>query len=126
MWKLFALTALAHGLVPKLPARSVRASRSSLQMHDFDYDVVIVGCGVGGHGAALHARSQGLSCAVLSGGDVGGTCVNRGCVPSKALLAASGRVRDMGDEKHLESAAASRGRDDVRELSTGKTTKRAS
>ena len=103
MWKLIALTALAHGLVPKLPARSVRASRSSLQMHDFDYDVVIVGCGVGGHGAALHARSQGLSCAVLSGGDVGGTCVNRGCVPSKALLAASGRVRDMGDEKHLES-----------------------
>ena len=102
-WKLLALTALAHGLVPKLPARSVRASRSALQMHDFDYDVVIVGCGVGGHGAALHARSQGLSCAVLSGGDVGGTCVNRGCVPSKALLAASGRVRDMGDEKHLES-----------------------
>ncbi|KAH8051281.1 dihydrolipoyl dehydrogenase [Aureococcus anophagefferens] len=103
MWKLLCLTALAHGLVPKLPARSVRASRSALQMHDFDYDVVIVGCGVGGHGAALHARSQGLSCAVLSGGDVGGTCVNRGCVPSKALLAASGRVRDMGDEKHLES-----------------------
>ena len=103
MWKLIALTALAHGLVPKLPARSVRASRSALQMHDFDYDVVFVGCGVGGHGAALHARSQGLSCAVLSGGDVGGTCVNRGCVPSKALLAASGRVRDMGDEKHLES-----------------------
>ena len=70
--------------------------------------MIIVGCGVGGHGAALHARSQGLSCAVLSGGDVGGTCVNRGCVPSKALLAASGRVRDMGDEKHLESMGITR------------------
>jgi len=62
---------------------------------------VIVGCGVGGHGAALHAVSKGLKVAVVAGGDVGGTCVNRGCVPSKALLAAAGRVREMGDEKHL-------------------------
>lgn len=40
--------------------------------------------------------------AVLDGNDVGGTCVNRGCVPSKALLAASGRVRDMQDAAHLK------------------------
>ena len=33
---------------------------------------------------------------------MGGTCVNRGCVPSKALLAASGRVREMQDTQHLE------------------------
>ncbi|CAN0009883.1 unnamed protein product, partial [Choristocarpus tenellus] len=44
----------------------------------------------------------GLKTAVFSGKDVGGTCVNRGCVPSKALLAAAGRVREMGDESHLE------------------------
>jgi len=68
-----------------------------------DFDLVIVGCGVGGHGAALHAVSKGLSVAVCAGEDVGGTCVNRGCVPSKALLAASGRVRDMQDDKHLAS-----------------------
>ena len=78
---------------------------SSLSVSDgeFDFDVAIIGCGVGGHGAALHSRGQGLSTAVFSGGDVGGTCVNRGCVPSKALLAASGRVRDMKDTAHLES-----------------------
>ena len=58
----------------------------------YDYDVIIVGCGVGGHGAALHARANGLKTAVLTGGDVGGTCVNRGCVPSKALLAAAGKT----------------------------------
>jgi len=69
--------------------------------HNFDYDVAIIGCGVGGHGAALHARGQGLTTTVFSGADVGGTCVNRGCVPSKALLAASGRVRDMQDADHL-------------------------
>jgi dihydrolipoamide dehydrogenase len=68
----------------------------------FDFDVAIIGCGVGGHGAALHARSQSLTTAVFSGGDVGGTCVNRGCVPSKALLAASGRVRDMTNADHLK------------------------
>lgn len=70
---------------------------------EFDFDVAVIGCGVGGHGAALHSRAQGLSTAVFSGGDVGGTCVNRGCVPSKALLAASGRVREMQNSGHLES-----------------------
>jgi len=69
---------------------------------DTEFDVIIVGCGVGGHGAALHARSQSLSTAVFSGNDVGGTCVNRWCVPSKALLAACGRVRDMKSAEHLK------------------------
>lgn len=86
--------------------RSTTAASSSLQMSDsgeFDFDVAIIGCGVGGHGCALHARGQSLKTAVFAGGDVGGTCVNRGCVPSKALLAASGRVRDMKDASHLEA-----------------------
>ena len=69
----------------------------------YDYDVIIIGCGVGGHGAALHARANGLKTAIFTGKDVGGTCVNRGCVPSKALLAASGRVREMRDTHHLKS-----------------------
>jgi len=71
------------------------------QCGSYDYDVIIVGCGVGGHGAALHSRAQSLSTAVFSGKDIGGTCVNRGCVPSKALLAASGRVREMKNAAHL-------------------------
>ncbi len=82
---------------------SYRSSSSSIMMSssEFDFDVAIIGCGVGGHGAALHARSQNLKTAVFSGNDVGGTCVNRGCVQSKALLAASGRVREMRDASHL-------------------------
>jgi len=39
----------------------------------------------------------------VEGHDIGGTCVNRGCVPSKALLAASGRVRELRDKMHLSS-----------------------
>lgn len=63
---------------------------------------MIIGAGVGGHGAALHAVECGLKTAIIEGGVIGGTCVNRGCVPSKALLAASGRVREMRDADHLK------------------------
>ncbi|UXE61691.1 MAG: dihydrolipoyl dehydrogenase [Woronichinia naegeliana WA131] len=68
----------------------------------FDYDLVIVGAGVGGHGAALHAVKCGLKTAIIEAKDMGGTCVNRGCIPSKALLAASGRVRELQDSDHLK------------------------
>jgi hypothetical protein len=101
------MAALADAFAPlSIGARSStsggQTSSSSLAAAgSFDFDVAIVGCGVGGHGAALHARAQSLNTAVFAANDVGGTCVNRGCVPSKALLAASGRVRDMQNEEHL-------------------------
>ena len=69
----------------------------------FDYDLIIIGAGVGGHGAALHAVKCGLKTAIIEAGDMGGTCVNRGCIPSKALLAASGKVRELRETAHLES-----------------------
>ncbi|NDJ16638.1 dihydrolipoyl dehydrogenase [Myxacorys almedinensis] len=71
--------------------------------NEFDYDLVIVGAGVGGHGAALHAVDCGLKTAIVEAADMGGTCVNRGCIPSKALLAASGRVRELRNAEHLKS-----------------------
>jgi dihydrolipoamide dehydrogenase len=71
--------------------------------HGLDYDLVIIGAGVGGHGAALHAVRSGLKTAIIEAADMGGTCVNRGCIPSKALLAASGRVRELRDAHHLKA-----------------------
>ncbi|HLP89295.1 MAG TPA: dihydrolipoyl dehydrogenase [Nostocaceae cyanobacterium] len=71
--------------------------------HEFDYDLVIIGAGVGGHGAALHAVSYGLKTAIIEAAEMGGTCVNRGCIPSKALLSASGRVRELRNAHHLKS-----------------------
>jgi dihydrolipoamide dehydrogenase len=68
-----------------------------------DYDVVILGAGVGGHAAALHAVSCGLKAAIVEAAEMGGTCVNRGCIPSKALLAASGRVRELRNAHHLKA-----------------------
>ena len=96
-----AVIVAVEGFVPASNLRS--ATKLNAADGEFDFDVAIIGCGVGGHGAALHSRGQGLTTAVFAGGDVGGTCVNRGCVPSKALLAASGRVREMKDTAHLES-----------------------
>ena len=48
----------------------------------FDYDLLIIGAGVGGHGAALHAVKRGLKTAIVEADVMGGTCVNRGCIPS--------------------------------------------
>ncbi len=70
---------------------------------NFDFDLIIIGAGYGGFDAAKHAAENGLKVAIIESRDMGGTCVNRGCVPSKALLAASGRVREMAAAKHLSS-----------------------
>ena len=109
--KVLALIAFVATSTAFAPAAYINQKQCHVAHHrgsrlfaaEYDFDIAIIGCGVGGHGAALHARGQGLKTAVFSGRDVGGTCVNRGCVPSKALLAASGRVRDMKDASHLDS-----------------------
>ena len=54
----------------------------------FDFDVIVIGAGYGGFDAAKHGAEHGLRVAVVEAREMGGTCVNRGCVPSKALLAA--------------------------------------
>ena len=56
---------------------------------NFDFDLIVIGAGYGGFDAAKHAADHGLKVAIIESRDMGGTCVNRGCVPSKALLAAT-------------------------------------
>lgn len=54
------------------------------------YDVVIIGGGPGGYNGAIRAGQLGLKTAIVEGrGKLGGTCLNVGCMPSKALLHAS-------------------------------------
>ncbi|MFN8103771.1 MAG: dihydrolipoyl dehydrogenase [Acidimicrobiia bacterium] len=50
------------------------------------FDVVVIGGGPGGYGAALYGASAGLSVALVEARDIGGTCLNRGCIPAKELL----------------------------------------
>ncbi len=68
---------------------------------NFDFDLIVIGAGYGGFDAAKHAADHGLNVGIIESREMGGTCVNRGCVPSKALLAASGRVRELADAEHL-------------------------
>ena len=55
----------------------------------YQYDLIVVGGGPGGYEAALHAAKLGLHTALVEKEFVGGTCLNRGCIPTKALLHAS-------------------------------------
>lgn len=50
------------------------------------FDVAIIGGGPGGYVAAIRAAKSGLSVALVEGSELGGTCLNRGCIPSKTLL----------------------------------------
>lgn len=60
-----------------------------------DYDVVIIGGGPGGYVCAIRAAQNGLRVACVEGrGALGGTCLNVGCIPSKALLHASELVHE--------------------------------
>ena len=51
-----------------------------------DYDVVVIGAGPGGYVAAIRAAQLGMSAAVIEDDNVGGVCLNWGCIPSKSLL----------------------------------------
>ena len=51
-----------------------------------DYDVVVLGAGPGGYVAAIRAGQLGMKTAVVERDEMGGICLNWGCIPSKALL----------------------------------------
>ncbi|HTL72893.1 MAG TPA: dihydrolipoyl dehydrogenase [bacterium] len=68
-------------------------------MKRFDFDVAVIGGGSGGYAAARTAAAAGLKTVVIEGGDeVGGLCILRGCMPTKALLYAA-------EVKHLAEHA---------------------
>jgi dihydrolipoamide dehydrogenase len=64
---------------------------------DTPYDVVVLGGGSGGYACALRAAELGLSVALVEQGKLGGTCLHRGCIPTKALLHAA-EVADAARE----------------------------
>ena len=53
---------------------------------DNHFDLIVIGGGPAGYGAALYAASAGLNVAVVEKDKVGGTCLHRGCIPAKELL----------------------------------------
>ena len=62
-----------------------------------NFDLVVLGGGSGGYAAALRGAQLGLNVALIEKDKVGGTCLHRGCIPTKALLHA-GEVADSARE----------------------------
>lgn len=58
-------------------------------------DLVIIGAGPGGFDTALHARELGLDVTLIEKHKVGGTCLNYGCIPTKALYHNAKHIKDM-------------------------------
>lgn len=100
-------------------------------MADYDFDVLVIGAGPGGYVAAIRAAQLGLKTACAeSRATLGGTCLNVGCIPSKAMLhaselfeeAASGKLAKLGIKGSvtldLETMHAQR-RDAVKGLTGG-------
>lgn len=59
------------------------------------YDLLIIGAGPGGYMAAKKAAKLGMRVLIIDKKEVGGTCINRGCIPTKALIHASTLYHDM-------------------------------
>lgn len=69
------------------------------------FDVIVIGAGPGGYVAAIKCAKAGLRTAIVENRRVGGTCLNRGCIPAKAMIHASSLYREMqGAEKFGVSA----------------------
>ena len=62
-------------------------------------DVIVIGGGTGGYGTALRAASLGLTVVLVERDKVGGTCLHRGCIPSKAMLHAAELVDGIAEAR---------------------------
>ena len=70
-------------------------------MQTLEYDLVVVGAGSGGYAAARTARDLGAKVALVDHGPLGGLCILRGCMPSKAFLASSDALQAVRDAHAL-------------------------
>lgn len=61
------------------------------------YDLIIIGAGPGGYEAALEAADKGMKVALIEKDKLGGTCLNRGCVPTKTLMHTADIARELKD-----------------------------
>lgn len=65
------------------------------------YNIAVIGGGPGGYTAADYASKQGLSVILFEGDKIGGTCLNRGCIPTKALLHSAEEYKKMKESDIL-------------------------
>ncbi len=74
-------------------------------MADHNFDVVILGGGSGGYAAALRSAQLGKSVALIEKDKLGGTCLHRGCIPTKALLHSAEIADNVREASHYGISA---------------------
>ena len=84
-------------------------------MADHNFDIVILGGGSGGYAAALRSAQLGKSVALIEKDKLGGTCLHRGCIPTKALLH-SAEVADVTREAGQYGVVAQFGSIDMNQV----------
>src|ERR1700674_4826955 len=70
-------------------------------MAQSEYDIVVIGGGVGGYSAAIRAAQLGFKTAIVEGSRLGGICLNWGCIPSKSLLKAAEIMQKLKKTKEF-------------------------
>ena len=66
--------------------------------NDRKYDALVIGAGPGGYVAAIRLGQLGVRTAIIEKAELGGVCLNIGCIPSRALIEASKKVAFMRGE----------------------------
>jgi mercury(II) reductase len=89
---------------------------SRAKRRDRSYDIAVIGAGSAGFSAAITAAEQGAQVALIGHGAMGGTCVNVGCVPSKALIRAAQSLHDAHSARRFAGLSAEGRLEDWRAL----------
>ena len=109
----------AAGYAPGTLRPESSAAPAAAGAGDADYDLLVLGAGSAAFAAAIRGRDAGYRVALAEAGTLGGTCVNVGCVPSKALLAAGAAYWAAGHPR-FAGIATSAGRVDLAALAAQK------
>ena len=88
------------------PPESTRTIRGRSHLAEQQFDIVVLGGGSAGYAAAIRATQLGFSAVVIEKDKLGGTCLHRGCVPTKALLH-SAEVADVAREGEIYGVQSS-------------------
>lgn len=70
-------------------------------MSENEYDVAVIGAGPGGYHAAIRAAQYGAKVALIEKRNLGGTCLNWGCIPTKALYASAHLIEQLKEAEHF-------------------------
>ncbi|MBF0359730.1 MAG: dihydrolipoyl dehydrogenase [Oligoflexia bacterium] len=84
-----------------LSTTSSTSSTSSTQNVTKKYDLIVIGSGPGGYIAAIRATQLGKQVALIERDKLGGVCLNRGCIPTKALIKSARAVHALSEMKEL-------------------------